>query len=89
METANGPGTAVELYGDDQIAGGADDDMIFGQLGHDTIQGDGTLVVVVSDASSFGFADMAVDAFRLWATGQDGTPAGLAPVGVTGRDHRR
>ncbi|WP_207493738.1 calcium-binding protein [Yoonia litorea] len=29
-------------YGDDYIAGGADDDMIFGQMGNDTIQGDGT-----------------------------------------------
>ncbi len=32
---------SVALYGDDFIAGGADDDTIFGQFGNDTIQGDG------------------------------------------------
>ncbi|HEX6131660.1 MAG TPA: calcium-binding protein, partial [Actinomycetota bacterium] len=31
-------------YGADQIAGGADDDVIFGQLGDDVIQGDGAIV---------------------------------------------
>jgi Ca2+-binding RTX toxin-like protein len=31
------------LYGDDYIAGGPNDDMIFGQLGDDTIQGDGSI----------------------------------------------
>ncbi|RKZ88438.1 MAG: hypothetical protein DRR16_04890, partial [Candidatus Parabeggiatoa sp. nov. 3] len=31
------------LYGADYIAGGADDDMIFGQLGNDKIQGDGSI----------------------------------------------
>jgi len=35
------------LYGDDYIAGGADDDHIFGQLGGDIIQGDGTIDEVV------------------------------------------
>ena len=30
-------------HGDDYIAGGAEDDMIFGQLGNDIIQGDGTI----------------------------------------------
>jgi Ca2+-binding RTX toxin-like protein len=30
-------------FGDDYIAGGADDDTIFGQLGDDTIQGDGSI----------------------------------------------
>ncbi|MGC9329053.1 MAG: calcium-binding protein, partial [Candidatus Hinthialibacter sp.] len=30
-------------YGHDYIAGGADDDMIFGQLGDDVIQGDGAI----------------------------------------------
>ena len=35
---------AVELnFGDDTIAGGADDDVIFGQLGNDEIHGDGAL----------------------------------------------
>src|SRR5207247_1845165 len=32
------PGT----FGGDNIAGGADNDVVFGQLGNDTIQGDGT-----------------------------------------------
>src|SRR5439155_12872592 len=30
-------------YGDDYIAGGPADDVIFGQLGKDTIQGDGSI----------------------------------------------
>lgn len=33
--------TASNLFGADVIAGGADDDVIFGQLGNDTIHGDG------------------------------------------------
>ncbi|MGD8331142.1 MAG: calcium-binding protein, partial [Acidobacteriota bacterium] len=32
-----------ELFGDDAIAGGSEEDEIFGQLGNDTIQGDGDL----------------------------------------------
>jgi Ca2+-binding RTX toxin-like protein len=35
--------TSEFLYGSDYIAGGADDDLIFGQVGDDVIQGDGTL----------------------------------------------
>ena len=34
------PGT----FGDDVIAGGAEDDVIFGQLGDDWIQGDGSAI---------------------------------------------
>src|SRR5262249_24000604 len=34
------PGT----FGDDNIAGGAQDDVIFGQLGNDTVQGDGSTI---------------------------------------------
>ncbi len=30
-------------FGDDYIAGGGDDDMIFAQLGHDVVQGDGSI----------------------------------------------
>ncbi|MHB8050091.1 MAG: carboxypeptidase regulatory-like domain-containing protein [Coriobacteriia bacterium] len=45
------------LYGDDYIAGGADDDMIFGQLGDDTIQGDGSI-------DSAAFDDLWVSAAR-------------------------
>ena len=36
-------------FGDDYIAGGADDDTIFGQLGDDVIQGDGSIGDGVSD----------------------------------------
>ncbi len=32
-----------DTFGNDYIAGGADDDVIFGQLGDDTIQGDGSI----------------------------------------------
>ena len=35
--------TAATLYGDDYIAGGADDDTIFAQLGDDVVQGDGSI----------------------------------------------
>ena len=38
-----------DTYGDDYIAGGEDDDVIFGQLGDDTIQGDGAMVDDVVD----------------------------------------
>ena len=34
----------VRVWGDDYIAGGSEDDEIFGQLGNDTIQGDGSIV---------------------------------------------
>ena len=50
-----------EEYGDDYIAGGADDDMIFGQLGDDVIQGDGSI-----DFNENGIADRdAADAAAL------------------------
>ena len=35
--------TPANRYGNDYIAGGAHDDMIFGQLGDDVIQGDGSI----------------------------------------------
>ncbi|RLQ23593.1 LEPR-XLL domain-containing protein [Seongchinamella sediminis] len=36
-------GTAAGLYGNDYLAGNADNDEIFGQLGDDIVQGDGTI----------------------------------------------
>ncbi len=45
------PAGKVQTYGDDYIAGGADDDMIFGQLGNDVILGDGALEDPQSGAS--------------------------------------
>jgi Ca2+-binding RTX toxin-like protein len=38
-------------FGDDYIAGGPDDDTIFGQLGNDTIQGDGSIGSLVNEGS--------------------------------------
>jgi Ca2+-binding RTX toxin-like protein len=38
-------------FGDDYIAGGADQDVIFGQLGHDTIQGDGSIEDAIDELS--------------------------------------
>ena len=35
--------TTTDLFGSDYLAGGAADDLIFGQLGNDTIQGDGNI----------------------------------------------
>jgi len=37
------PVVGPELFGNDYIAGGADDDMIFGQMGDDVVQGDGSI----------------------------------------------
>ena len=34
----------ADTFGSDAIAGGADDDVIFGQLGNDAIQGDGSVI---------------------------------------------
>src|SRR5690606_38983860 len=49
--------TAPDRFGDDYLAGGAHDDTIFGQLGDDIIQGDGSI-----DRSSTG--DLDVGAYR-------------------------
>jgi Ca2+-binding RTX toxin-like protein len=38
-----------DTHGDDYIAGGPDDDVIFGQLGNDTIQGDGAMIDDIVD----------------------------------------
>jgi Ca2+-binding RTX toxin-like protein len=43
--------TQQGVYGDDYIAGSADNDVIFGQLGDDKIQGDGTLAIADISAS--------------------------------------
>ena len=42
----------LDNFGDDYIAGGAHDDQIFGQLGNDTIQGDGS-IDLAADATAF------------------------------------
>src|SRR5207249_1093708 len=43
-------------FGNDYIAGGADDDQIFGQLGDDTIQGDGSIASKVTGGNPVGAA---------------------------------
>ena len=58
-------------YGNDFIAGGTEDDMIFGQRGEDTIQGDGSLFFDVWDAG------------RLFADG-DPTPTASAAIDPAG-----
>ncbi len=46
---ANNP-SAPRPFGDDVIAGGADNDEIFGQLGDDVIQGDGDIALVAANS---------------------------------------
>jgi Ca2+-binding RTX toxin-like protein len=53
-------GTAAGLFGNDLIAGGADDDTIFGQLGDDVIQGDSSVAKTVS-ATDASLANAATD----------------------------
>ncbi|OQB78614.1 MAG: Bifunctional hemolysin/adenylate cyclase precursor [Planctomycetes bacterium ADurb.Bin126] len=69
--------TSPDLYGNDYIAGGADEDEIFGQLGNDVIQGDGTIGVGWSDTAGralddAGFA-MNLAAAQLSLTRTDGS----------------
>jgi len=45
-------GESSDYYGDDYIAGGADDDRIFGQMGSDTLQGDGSIDLPVDVSTS-------------------------------------
>jgi Ca2+-binding RTX toxin-like protein len=40
--------TPIPLYGHDVLAGGAGDDLVFGQLGADVLHGDGRIVLLVS-----------------------------------------
>jgi Ca2+-binding RTX toxin-like protein len=44
-------GTPAGTSGDDVIAGGAQDDLVFGQLGNDTLLGDGSLVFNAATSS--------------------------------------
>lgn len=43
--------TPVGTFGNDYLAGGPDNDMVFGQLGNDTIQGDGSIDSAVTDVA--------------------------------------
>jgi hypothetical protein len=43
----------LKKFGNDYIAGGSEDDMIFGQLGDDTIQGDGSINLLDTSGISY------------------------------------
>jgi Ca2+-binding RTX toxin-like protein len=62
-----------ELFGDDYIAGGAGEDEIFGQLGNDVIQGDGTVGVAAGTEFARNLA-----AAQLSLTRSDGTLVDIA-----------
>ena len=49
----------VGTWGNDYLAGGADDDMVFGQLGDDVIQGDGSIESAVAGTGHAGAAHTA------------------------------
>jgi Ca2+-binding RTX toxin-like protein len=44
--------TNSDVYGADAIAGGAGDDLLFGQLGNDTVQGDGRATVDITERTA-------------------------------------
>jgi Ca2+-binding RTX toxin-like protein len=54
-------------FGDDLIAGGADDDMVFGQLGNDKLHGDGQIL----DLEFATAEDMIISQFALTALSSD------------------
>jgi Ca2+-binding RTX toxin-like protein len=62
-----------ELFGNDHIAGGADDDMIFGELGNDTIQGDGSIDITGTDPCNPSAGPQVVGAYRAAPTGRQQT----------------
>jgi len=64
--------TSSLLYGNDYIAGGAGEDEIFGQLGNDVIQGDGTIGVGSTLAARESYADN-LAAAQLSLTRTDGS----------------
>src|SRR5690606_1062139 len=64
--------TSVDLYGNDYIAGGAGEDEIFGQLGNDVIQGDGTIGVGATLTARTDYADN-LSAAQLSLTRTDGS----------------
>jgi Ca2+-binding RTX toxin-like protein len=51
-------GGGGQFFGDDSIAGGAHDDLVFGQLGDDVIQGDGS---TTNDVLADGFSTVGAD----------------------------
>ncbi|HEY9237367.1 MAG TPA: hypothetical protein VIP10_00890, partial [Burkholderiaceae bacterium] len=73
--------TPTNRYGNDYIAGGAGEDEIFGQLGNDTIQGDGT-IGVRADAD-FGLNFAAAQLSLVKANGQTYAVTGLTNFGAS------
>ncbi|MEJ8562140.1 hypothetical protein QTO30_13515 [Yoonia sp. GPGPB17] len=71
-------GAAPTVFGADYIAGGSEDDMIFGQLGDDVIQGDGSI-----DFNQDGIADVFQDAAV--GAGRDGD--GLLVINASIEDY--
>ncbi|MBL8811907.1 MAG: hypothetical protein JNM43_17210, partial [Planctomycetaceae bacterium] len=63
--------TPATRYGNDAIAGGAENDMIFGQLGNDAIQGDGALLNL-SGAMIYDIASTLLSADDYAGSGRDG-----------------
>jgi Ca2+-binding RTX toxin-like protein len=63
-DAAVGNPTAPRPFGNDIIAGGTEDDEIFGQLGDDIIQGDGEIEVIIhaKDLTAFDLYNPAQDA---------------------------
>ncbi len=64
--------TTGNRFGDDYIAGGAHDDQIFGQLGNDTIQGDGSIDITVGADRTAGVLTVDASVEDLDGLGTDG-----------------
>ena len=77
------------VFGDDYIAGGAANDQIFGQLGNDTIQGDGSIDLVVGafrDGNNELMLAASVDDFDYIDT-SGATPVVISVAGNDGDDY--
>ena len=74
--------TRRSVYGNDYIAGGAGEDEIFGQLGNDVIQGDGTIGVA---RAARDFADN-LAAAQLSLTRADGSTVAITDFTHFGAD---
>ena len=64
-------------YGDDHVAGGSQDDMVFGQRGDDTIQGDGSLFYDVWEAGRLSAAGLPTVGAAIDPAGLDNEPLAL------------
>ena len=79
--------TPADRYGNDYVAGGAGEDEIFGQLGNDTIQGDGTIGVAIAatpeiTARNVGAAQLDLS-LALRGGGTYALPAGFTTFGAS------